>query len=51
MGKFPSFPSSELFEELRGVEGAAANAQVCVDLCLAVLFRERHRGTYYLCEN
>lgn len=44
VGKFPSFPSSELFEELRGVEGTA-------DLCLAVLFRERHRGTYYLCEN
>lgn len=38
VGKFPSFPSSELFEELRGVEGAAANAQVSAWICASLCY-------------
>lgn len=38
VGKFPSFPSSELFEELRGVEGAPANAQVSAWICASLCY-------------
>lgn len=38
VGKFPSFPSSELFEELRGVEGAAAKAQVSAWICASLCY-------------
>lgn len=56
MGKFPVFPHQSWCEEMTGAQGSAGgdsavNSQsLSLHVCLVLLFREHHHGTYYLCE-